>query len=160
MAGKPQNHQTTEGSATIPNWKRWKKKKKEKKVYDFFVWMAVDMVTKTEFFSLSSIFNFLVHIFFQEKEREFPLLIFIVSSCYEHYRRLFYIWIPSIRETTKKIIQDVRCYAIRHGGSKRGLQTQSCASCRLCLQVLSAPFHQGKFPSFIPLPNENRQSNE
>ena len=48
------------------------------------------------------------------------------------------------RLTPQKSSQDVCCYAIRHGGPERGLQAPSGSTGRLCLQVLPAPFHQGK----------------
>lgn len=47
--------------------------------------------------------------------------------------------------TRNPLCKNVRCYALRYWGQERSLQAPgSDSACRLCLQVLPAPFHQGK----------------
>jgi len=61
--------------------------------------------------------------------------------------------------TNLQSTQDVCCYALRYGGPKRGLQTSSGSTGRLCLQVLPASFHQGTQPSSPPFCHWNHQWN-
>ena len=100
--------------------------------------------------SLPAFIYFLMHIFPTITTKKCAIL---TSQCFfsllfgGFYRKKTGIFelLVVLRRSQKEIIQDVRCYAIRYGGQERGLQAPGGSSCRLCLQVLSTPLHQGKF---------------